>query len=440
MNDSARTFVLVGLVVVILLALHLLPTLHIGDTELRKVNILSDVLPEYIRERDAIDHIPTISGSVASADSICEDVVDDGLTQFYYQLDHIKELGRPLRIAYFGDSFIEGDILSCDLREQLQDIYGGSGVGWVDCGSQVSTFRQTVRHSFQGIDEYDVVKRPFNKQVESIAQRYFIAQGDAGFSYKGVTARQHLNAWSSSTFFFRTSDGFTVSTSINNDSIQEEYVSPSERLQTIKKYRQGTRSISYSLTDVTPNTYLYGVALESESGVVVDNFSMRGSSGVSLKDMPKNVLREFAAVRPYDLIIVHFGLNVVNEKSHAANYKAYTNQMGKAIEHLREAFPEASILVVSMPDRDQRTAAGIRTMLGIESLVAYQQIMAAEHHTAFFNLFEAMGGRESMKRLVDQGLANKDYTHLTIAGGRRLGALIVNYLSSGYDRYKSTHQ
>jgi lysophospholipase L1-like esterase len=66
--------------------------------------------------------------------------------------------------------------------------------------------------------------------------------------------------------------------------------------------------------------------------------------------------------------------------------------------------------------------------------------MAAEHHTAFFNLFEAMGGRESMKALVDQGLANKDYTHLTIAGGRRLGTLIVNYLNSGYDRYKSIHQ
>ena len=194
------------------------------------------------------------------------------------------------------------------------------------------------------------------------------------------------------------------------------------------------------MSDISPNTYVYGVALESESGVVVDNFSMRGSSGVSLKDMPRKVLSEFASVRPYDLIIIHFGLNVVNEKSHAANYKAYTSQMGKAIEHLRESFPEASILVVSMPDRDQRTAAGIRTMLGVESLVAYQQIMAAEHHTAFFNLFEAMGGRESMKALVDQGLANKDYTHLTISGGRRLGTLIVNYLNSGYDRYKSIHQ
>ena len=439
MNDSARTFVLVGLVVVILLALHLLPTLRIKDTELRKVNILSDILPEHIRERDAIDHIPMLRAAEVEADS-----VDDGtekeyspLAHFYQQLSRINELERPLRIAYFGDSFIEGDILSCDLREQLQTRFGGCGVGWVDCGSQIATFRQTIRHSFDGLEEFEVVKRPFNKQVESIAQRYFTASENAWFRYRGVTARQHLNVWDTSTFFFRTSDGFTVATSINGDSAIVEYVSSADHLQILKHQHRKTRSIKYEVTDLTPQTFLYGVALEGKRGVVVDNLSMRGSSGVSLSYLPKHVLHEFAAVRPYDLIIVHFGLNVASEKSHAENYKVYTRQMGEAIEHLREAFPEASFLVVSMPDRDQRTAAGIRTMLGVESLVAYQQIMAAEHHVAFFNLFQAMGGRESMKALVDQGLANKDYTHLTFGGGRRLGTLLTDYLIEGFDHYIS---
>lgn len=76
-------------------------------------------------------------------------------------------------------------------------------------------------------------------------------------------------------------------------------------------------------------------------------------------------------------------------------------------------------------------------MLGVESLVAYQQIMASEHRVDFFNLFQAMGGRESMKGLVDQGLANKDYTHLTFGGGRRLGALLTDYLTEGFNHFKS---
>ena len=58
MNQPARTFTLIGLVTIILLALHLLPTITIADTELRAVNILSDVLPEVYRQKYAIDVIP----------------------------------------------------------------------------------------------------------------------------------------------------------------------------------------------------------------------------------------------------------------------------------------------------------------------------------------------------------------------------------------------
>jgi hypothetical protein len=106
--------------------------------------------------------------------------------------------------------------------------------------------------------------------------------------------------------------------------------------------------------------------------------------------------------------------------------------MGQAIDHLRAAYPMASILVVGCPDRDQRSGQGIKTMNGVQQLLAYQQVMASEHHVAFFNLFQAMGGRESMKRLVDRGMANKDYTHLNFGGGREIARHIVNSLMAGY--------
>lgn len=470
MNGSTRTFLLVALVVAILLALHLLPTLQIGDTELRKVNILSDILPEEIRQRDAIDMIPipeppkptppvavVTDSTRQTADSLVKEpvaytpqipdsitAIDDyglgqpgGMAHFYRQLSRVNQLGRPVRIAYFGDSFVEGDILSCDLREQLQTKYGGSGVGWVDCASQVSGFRQTVRHTFKGLTEYEVVKRPFKKQYEGIAQRYFTASENAIFTLRGTNSRKHLDHWQTATFYFRTEGGFNVATRINNDTTLYDTAYPDTQLQTQRhRWEEPMNSVSFQLSGLTENTYLYGVALEPDHGIVVDNFSMRGSSGISLGDIPMNTLSEFAAVRPYDLLIFHFGLNVASEKSHAANYKSYTKSMGNAIEHLREAYPEASVLVVSMPDRDQRTDAGIRTMLGVESLVAYQQLMAADHHVAFFNLFQAMGGCESMKALVDKGLANKDYTHLTFAGGKRLATRLVESLNVGYDNYK----
>ena len=37
----------------------------------------------------------------------------------------------PVRVAFMGDSFVEGDILTADLRELLQDTFSGGGVGFV---------------------------------------------------------------------------------------------------------------------------------------------------------------------------------------------------------------------------------------------------------------------------------------------------------------------
>ena len=80
-----------------------------------------------------------------------------GMTRFYQALDELAKAPRPVRIAYFGDSFIEADILTADLREMLQQKYGGCGVGFVTITSMTSGFRPTVRHSFSGWQSHSVM-------------------------------------------------------------------------------------------------------------------------------------------------------------------------------------------------------------------------------------------------------------------------------------------
>ena len=264
MNQIARSFIFVALVVAILLALHFLPKMKLGETELRRVNLLGDILPEYLEDGDGLGFIPdvpeppkpiTVVTPVAPADSqqtAARPVVGDnvrlqptdttglgavsytpshdsvvvvapvaeqpegvtpildysqgqagGMYYFYQQLARARQLGRPVRIAYYGDSFIEGDIFSQDLRELLQDQFGGNGVGWVDCASQVHGFRQSVVHSFSGITEYEIVKRPFSNANQGIAQRYFTASEGARITYKGARARRHQNQWTKAIFYLR---------------------------------------------------------------------------------------------------------------------------------------------------------------------------------------------------------------------------------------------
>ena len=531
MNQIARTFILVGLVIIILLALHFLPRINVGQTELRRVSILSDVLPDLYDQEDVLDPIPEVPDAPApvpalgteapappsaheapappsapegatidpaheqtptlaqadptlstapttssaqhpsSPDSASKAIVAPsgaergagasgagaagtildysqgqagGMYHFYQALSKSRALGRPVRVAYYGDSFIEGDIFTADLRELLQDQFGGNGVGWVDCASQVHGFRTTVSHNFSGINEYEVVKRPFSAQNQGIAQRYFTASEGARINYRGAKVRRHLQQWDRAIFYLRSDGGLRLRTTLNGDTTVVDTVSGAPRLQAIERHagyapgdslkrRRSMNSVSYTVQGIGSGTLLYGVALEGVSGVSVDNFSMRGSAGYSIANIPLATMQQFAALRPYDLIVVHFGLNVANSKQ--TNYSGYTKNMGQAIAHLRQAYPQASILVVGMPDRDQRGSAGLHTMRGVEQLVAYQQIMASDQRVSFFNLFQAMGGRDSMKGLVERGMANKDYTHINFKGGRHLARFLYDALMAGYHSY-----
>ena len=46
MDNRLKAFTLSGIILAILLLMYQLPTLHIGNTPLRKVALLSDLLPE----------------------------------------------------------------------------------------------------------------------------------------------------------------------------------------------------------------------------------------------------------------------------------------------------------------------------------------------------------------------------------------------------------
>ena len=62
-----------------------------------------------------------------------------------------------MRIAVLGDSFIEGDILTADLRERLQQAYGGGGAGFAPMASPLTAFRRTIKTQSKGWTSYNIM-------------------------------------------------------------------------------------------------------------------------------------------------------------------------------------------------------------------------------------------------------------------------------------------
>ena len=199
--------------------------------------------------------------------------------------------------------------------------------------------------------------------------------------------------------------------------------------------KDSTQSVSYTFNNVGSGTSIFGMALESNNGVILDNFSMRGSTGLTIADIPVNRLKEFNSVRPYDLIVLHFGLNIAVKGNKLVVMKGYTNRMKAVIEHLKAAFPRTAILVMSVPDRDQRTAEGIKTLPEVKQLVGLQQQLAADTKVSFLNFFEAMGGEGSVSELVERNMANKDYTHISFGGGKVVAKKIFPSFQEGLKNY-----
>ena len=135
--------------------------------------------------------------------------------------------------------------------------------------------------------------------------------------------------------------------------------------------------------------------------------------------------------------INRYGLNVASDE--VMNYTYYKDAMKPIVERLKTAFPEASVLIVGVGDRENKDENGeLRTMPGVKRLIRYQQALAAETGVAFWNMFEAMGGEGSMVEMVNHKpqMANYDYTHINFRGGKHIAGLLFETLMYGKEQYE----
>lgn len=486
-NYLIYTLLMTILIVLGLWGLNFLPTIEIGGHTLRKIDILSEVRKSTSANKDLpVVEIPdldelldstqiTTNDSLSVSDSlksIAQDSIiqvspkrvlaDDkwvnkdtnaegithivdysdyslrGMAPFYEALNHTQDSAGYARIAFFGDSFIEGDILTSDLRSYLQTEYGGSGVGYVSITSETNGFRPTVIHSFGGWDSFSVTdEKGFKNKYQGVDGRYFRPSKNAYVELRGQKRYgRQLDSCAISTVFFKNSDTIDIGAQVNKQEQLSFSIEPSADLQSVE-VRGSIGRVRWSVKSDSTSLF-YGVAMDGDSGIILDNLSLRGSSGYSLKSIPPKNISDFNELRPYDLVVLQYGLNIVSPGVFDYNY--YRVRMKQVISYLKDQFPQAGILLLSVGDRDHKNENGVyTTMPEIKYFIQIQRQIAKENNIAFWNMFEAMGGEDSMKGFVNAqpAKANLDYTHINFRGGRVIAKKLFESLKlgkSGHDK------
>lgn len=375
------------------------------------------------------------------------------LSHFFESLTQAYLKKGKARIAYFGDSMIEGDLITQTLRELLQAYFGGRGVGFVPVYSITSGFRTTIttRHN-QSWRMYNFLNHYGKKKnfglsgfvFNPIINRYLSDTGK--FSVPSWVEYFAPKTKSSSLNEFEIVDFFYGKGSPKNrmfvktDTSRKNYVLDGNRAVNKLNIHNG-RAIKRIRAQFNSDTLIdaYGFSFESEHGVFVDNYSVRSNSGMPLAGISSSILSDFNAYLDYDLIILQYGLNVSSPSMR--NYDWYEKAMIKVINHLKASFPNADILIISVGDRGSKRGLKMETMPCIPYLVESQRKIAKETKTAFWDLYQSMGGRNSMVQWVDsiQPLANKDYTHVNHLGAQKIGNMLYNNIINEYRIYKSKH-
>ena len=145
---------------------------------------------------------------------------------------------------------------------------------------------------------------------------------------------------------------------------------------------------------------------------------------------------ELKHYRP-DLVIVNYGIN----ESGFASFvdRQWAPEVTEAVRRLHAALPGASVLLMSPMDRGERKKSGeIDSVDTMPRLVEIESRVANDTGAAFFNTFEAMGGKGTMGRWYssEPRLVGGDFIHPLPAGAKIVGELLVSALHDGLNDYK----
>ncbi len=375
------------------------------------------------------------------------------LDNFFASLRDVKNQAQGIRILHYGDSQIEGDRITDYLRLKLQSEFGGSGPGLLEIVpvAQSVAFKHTYSSSW---DRYQTFlskdKRINHSNFGAAACLYRYAKpyvkGDT--STKKAEFKITVNgnggaklaSYNKIKMFFGNSEYKTHYDFYENGTLKESDSLVEGGNFNIKTFKLSQAPNNFQIKFVGKDSPdFYGVSLEGDGGVMVDNFGLRGSSGTFFQRINSGQLSQFYSYLNVKLIILQFGGNSlpgIKDSTMAKNFGSY---MQGQINIVKKLAPNASILVIGPSDMSVKDGEVYVTHPQLENLRNEIRKAAFNTNCAFFDMYDCMGGKNSMVSWVEAGIAANDYIHFSSGGARKIATLLYGALITDYNEYVKKH-
>ena len=346
-----------------------------------------------------------------------------------------------INILQIGDSHIQADFLSAQIRTDIQNDFGNAGRGIV------------VPLRVAGTNE------PFNYKITSnvvcTSKRCVFVNNPMPIGIGGVTILSYsdsiyfrIKAYDSPnnnytfnkvTLFYQKDSAFDFTIedttgsllgSINSRST-DEFPYTSTALLT-----HATNDIilrAHKADSTQNNAMVYALNLEGpNSGVIYHAIGVNGAEAYQYAN-GKYFAEQTAGIHP-DLFIISLG---TNEAQHRPFDKELTtSRIDSLIKQLRAANPNTPIILTTPPDSYYHKKY---YNLSVGTVHTIMVDYAKQNNLAVWDLYSIAGGLKSCYQWKKYGLMRSDGIHFTRGGYELQGNLLYEAIVKAYNKYVSSH-
>lgn len=354
---------------------------------------------------------------------------------FWEKAEQASDNGRVVRIMHYGDSQIESDRLTAQLRSYMQQTFGGGGPGMVP----VSTTTPTSAYWLSSSGSLTHLASFGDSTVSRSRGNYGVMM--QSFRMNG-SASVHISATSNAKADEATKHFSRIRLVYNNRG-DVLHATLSDKKSGYRQQQEGTEGVGSMLWNmdsstskinlsISGNADLYCITVDDGPGVAVDNIPMRGCSGQQFTLVSENFLRQSYAQLDVALIILQFGGNSVPYIHTEKQVATYCKSIGKQIDYLHRCCPQAKILFIGPSDMSTRHQGNLQTYPALPMLIDSLIATVNNHDAAYWSIYHAMGGWNSMQEWYRQGLAGSDYIHFSPRGAEIMGKKLAEAFENNY--------
>lgn len=349
----------------------------------------------------------------------------------------LHEDGQVFRLSHFGDSAIAADGMPSSTRRYLQRVAGDGGHGYsLVAASNAWYKRKDVEWTNRGFTTEVFISDGAKDRRYGFGGTVAIGGPGARATWKTIAPREGeaLDKVSGS----RVSRFVVYHQANKNGGELTVFVDGAEHTKidltgetnedrkTVVELADGPHTIELRVT--SGRARIYGVALERNSGAIVDGLGIIGARDSRwLNFDPDHVVWAFQSRGP-DLAAFMYGGNQLEDKVSMAAYK---EKLTETVRLWKRGLEGRSCLLVSPIDHGERHRGRVRTVPRQIDIMTVQREVALAEGCAWFSLYDAMGGDGSIGKWFDQGLAEGDLAHPTAKGALALGRLFFMALMKG---------